>query len=69
VPAHRRRRPDHRFEWGRARFARWAEGVAARHGYGVERRDVAATHPAYGGPSQLAVFRRGRPRTEPGDPL
>jgi len=58
VPAHRWRHPDHRFEWGRARFARWARGVADRHGYVAERRDIQATHPLYGGPSQLAVFTR-----------
>jgi hypothetical protein len=58
VPSHRRRHPDHRFEWGRVRFARWAEGVAARTGYVAERRDVAATHPSLGGPTQMAVFRR-----------
>jgi 3' terminal RNA ribose 2'-O-methyltransferase Hen1 len=63
VPGHRRRHPDHRFEWGRARFARWAAGVAARHGYAAERLDLAATHPELGGPTQMAVFRRacGRP--------
>ncbi|MFP4270886.1 MAG: methyltransferase domain-containing protein [Alphaproteobacteria bacterium] len=58
VPAHRRRHPDHRFEWGRARLARWAAGVAARHGYAARRLDVAATHPQLGAPTQMAVFRR-----------
>ena len=58
VPGHRRRHPDHRFEWGRARLARWAEGVAARHGYAARRLDVAATHPQLGGPTQMAVFTR-----------
>ena len=33
VPAHRFRHPDHRFEWGRAKFRTWAEGVAKQHGY------------------------------------
>jgi SAM-dependent methyltransferase len=69
VPDHRRRHPDHRFEWGRARFARWVEGVAARHGYGAERRDVAATHPQLGGPTQMAVFTRRCPRQGPREPL
>jgi trans-aconitate methyltransferase len=59
VPGHRRRHPEHRFEWGRDRLARWVHGVARRHGYAGERRDVAATHPAYGGPTQMAVFTRG----------
>jgi SAM-dependent methyltransferase len=69
VPGHRRRHPDHRFEWGRARFARWADGVAARHGYTAERRDVAATHPTYGGPTQMVVLTRRRARQGPREPL
>ena len=58
VPPHRFRHPDHRFEWGRARFARWAEGVAARNGYAAALRAIGAPHPALGGASQMAVFRR-----------
>jgi 3' terminal RNA ribose 2'-O-methyltransferase Hen1 len=58
VPAHRFRHPDHRFEWSRPRFGQWAEGVAARHSYTVTRRDVAGAHPALGGASQMALFRR-----------
>lgn len=58
VPAHRFRHPDHRFEWSRDRFGQWADGVAARNGYTVTRRDVAGAHPALGGASQMALFRR-----------
>jgi 3' terminal RNA ribose 2'-O-methyltransferase Hen1 len=58
VPPHRFRHPDHRFEWGRAKFRSWAEGVAARNGYAVTCRDVAGTHPAYGGASQMALLKR-----------
>lgn len=58
VPAHRFRHPDHRFEWGRERFARWAEGVAGRHGSAVTLDDLGGTVPGHGGPSQMAVFRR-----------
>jgi SAM-dependent methyltransferase len=58
VPAHRFRHPDHRFEWGRARFAAWVEGVASRHGYAVTITDLGGRHPTLGGPSQMAVFRR-----------
>ena len=58
VPEHRFRHPDHRFEWGRERFARWAKGVAARNGYGVTLHDLGGSVPGYGGPSQMAVFRR-----------
>lgn len=59
VPSGRMRRPDHRFEWDRARFRAWAEGVAARRGYAVEVSDAPAVHGALGGPSQMAAFQRG----------
>ncbi|MCV0394041.1 MAG: methyltransferase domain-containing protein [Rhizobiaceae bacterium] len=58
VPAGRFRHPDHRFEWDRRRFSDWAAGVAARHGYRVECRDIAGAHPRLGGASQMALFRR-----------
>lgn len=58
VPASRMRHPGHVFEWDRARFARWAGGVAARAGYGVACRDICGAHPALGGASQMAVFHR-----------
>lgn len=58
VPPHRFRHPDHHFEWSRDRFGQWADGVAARGGYSVTRRDVAGTHPALGGASQMAIFQR-----------
>lgn len=67
VPAYRFRHPGHRFEWGRDRFARWSDGVAARHGYGVTRHDLGGAHPALGGASQMAVFVRGAPDI-PADP-
>ena len=35
LPAGEFRHPDHRFEWTRAEFASWAEGVAERYGYSV----------------------------------
>jgi 3' terminal RNA ribose 2'-O-methyltransferase Hen1 len=56
VPGHRFRHPDHRFEWGRAKFGAWAEGVARRNGYGVGCRDLAGRHPVCGGASQMAYF-------------
>lgn len=56
VPAHRYRHPDHRFEWDRARFRRWANGVAKRQGYAVSCTDIAGCHPRLGGASQMAVF-------------
>jgi SAM-dependent methyltransferase len=59
VPGHRLRAPDHRFEWGRAQFRRWAGGVSRRNGFDVMFVDVAGAHPAFGGPTQMAVFKRG----------
>ena len=56
VPAHRFRHPDHRFEWDRARFRRWAGSVAERRGYLVRCSDIAGHHPQLGGASQMAVF-------------
>ena len=56
VPSHRFRHPDHRFEWGRARFRRWASAVAGRNGYRITCHDIAGHHPTLGGASQMAVF-------------
>lgn len=56
VPPNRLRHPDHRFEWDRARFQRWARGVAQRHLYRVRHRDVGGVHPIYGGATQIALF-------------
>ena len=52
------RHPDHRFEWTRAEFAAWAEGVAGRRGYTVTLRGVGEELPGLGAPTQLALFRR-----------
>ncbi|MGY1856023.1 3' terminal RNA ribose 2'-O-methyltransferase Hen1 [Modestobacter sp. SYSU DS0290] len=53
------RHRDHRFEWTRAEFAAWAEGVAERNGYTVRLLGVGEDDPEVGPPTQLAVFRRG----------
>jgi 3' terminal RNA ribose 2'-O-methyltransferase Hen1 len=63
LPAGSFRHADHRFEWTRAQFAEWAQGVAARHGYRAELSGIGpeGTGPdgtGLGCPSQLAVFRR-----------
>jgi len=63
VPPNRFRHPDHRFEWDRSRFQRWARGVAQRHGYGLRHRDIGGVHPVYGGASQMALFRHEQPPT------
>ncbi|KOG88615.1 methyltransferase type 12, partial [Streptomyces varsoviensis] len=56
LPAGHVRHGDHRFEWTRAEFRAWAEGVAERHGYAVEFRPVGPDDPEVGPPTQLAVF-------------
>ncbi|MCZ2815633.1 3' terminal RNA ribose 2'-O-methyltransferase Hen1 [Modestobacter sp. VKM Ac-2984] len=52
------RHRDHRFEWTRAEFAEWADGVAARRGYAVRYLGVGGDDPEVGPPTQVAVFTR-----------
>jgi hypothetical protein len=52
----RLRHHDHRFEWTRAQFRDWADGVAARHGYTVACAGVGEADDELGQPTQLAVF-------------
>lgn len=58
VPPGRRRHPGHRFEWTRARFAAWAEGVARRHRYAVAFQGIGHGSAQRGAPTQMAVFAR-----------
>lgn len=58
LAAGRFRHPDHRFEWTRAEFAEWAQGVCDRHGYVVEYRPVGDVDSLLGSPTQLALFRK-----------
>ena len=58
LPAGQLRHPDHRFEWTRAEFAAWAQGVAERHGYAVRYLPVGVEDPEVGPPTQMAVFSR-----------
>ena len=58
------RHPDHRFEWTRAEFRGWAEGVAGRFGYRVRFAPVGAEDAEVGPPTQMGVFERsGEPAT------
>jgi small RNA 2'-O-methyltransferase len=50
------RHTDHRFEWTRARFRRWATGVAQRMGYEVCFGGIGEPHEALGFPTQFALF-------------
>ena len=52
------RHRDHRFEWTRAEFARWARRVAAERGYQARISGVGPEDPEVGSPTQLAVFSR-----------
>jgi 3' terminal RNA ribose 2'-O-methyltransferase Hen1 len=59
LPAGAMRHRDHRFEWTRAEFRAWAEGVARNYRYQVRFLPVGPEHPDTGPPTQLAVFERG----------
>lgn len=54
------RNHDHKFEWTREQFNRWASDLATKHNYSVEFGGVGGSgdmEPGYA--SQIAVFRRG----------
>jgi small RNA 2'-O-methyltransferase len=51
-----RRHPDHRFEWDRAKFRQWSQGVATRNGYTVEFFDIGPLDPLHGSSTQMASF-------------
>ena len=53
------RHHDHRFEWDRATFARWAAQVADDFGYTVAIGGIGAQDETLGAPTQLAVFSAG----------
>jgi 3' terminal RNA ribose 2'-O-methyltransferase Hen1 len=53
------RHADHRFEWSRAEFAAWCNGIAARHGYAFTLAPIGPEDAVHGAPSQMAVFTRG----------
>jgi SAM-dependent methyltransferase len=52
------RHSDHRFEWTRAEFARWADRVAEQYGYRLRRLPVGSEDPETGSPTQMGVFVR-----------
>lgn len=58
LPAGAMRHRDHRFEWTRAEFQAWAEGVCERHGYSVEFLPVGDVDAELGPPTQMGVFGR-----------
>ncbi|WP_267243672.1 3' terminal RNA ribose 2'-O-methyltransferase Hen1 [Streptomyces sp. PR69] len=56
LPAGHVRHGDHRFEWTREEFSRWAGGAAQQYGYEVEYAPVGPDDPEVGPPTQMAVF-------------
>jgi len=58
LPPGRLRHRDHRFEWTRAEFERWARGAAERHGYAVRFVPIGQVDEALGSPTQMGVFTR-----------
>ncbi len=59
MPADKLRHPDHRFEWTRAEFEDWAQGVCHRNGYRVSFSPLGPVDETHGAPSQMAVFELG----------
>ncbi len=60
LPAGKLRHKDHRFEWTRDEFQRWATGVAGRFGYSVRFSPIGPEDEVVGAPTQMAVFTRNR---------
>ena len=58
VGTERLRHSDHRFEWTRAEFQAWAQGIATRFGYSVKFLPVGPEDGVLGPPTQMAVFDR-----------
>jgi 3' terminal RNA ribose 2'-O-methyltransferase Hen1 len=52
------RHSDHRFEWSRAQFAAWVDGVVSRGGYRAELGWIGDVDPELGAPTQSVVFER-----------
>lgn len=53
---HQLRHPGHHFEWNRARFQQWAQGIAARNGYQVSFIAIGPADPQRGSSTQMARF-------------
>jgi 3' terminal RNA ribose 2'-O-methyltransferase Hen1 len=58
LPAGTLRHKDHRFEWTRAEFQQWTDGVAGRFGYAVRRAPIGPNDLTVGAPTQMAIFTR-----------
>ncbi|MFA5190611.1 MAG: 3' terminal RNA ribose 2'-O-methyltransferase Hen1 [Verrucomicrobiia bacterium] len=56
LPAGKLRHRDHRFEWTRAEFQAWANGVVSRFNYSVRFLPVGPEDAVVGSPAQMGVF-------------
>ncbi|WP_309740430.1 3' terminal RNA ribose 2'-O-methyltransferase Hen1 [Chamaesiphon sp. OTE_20_metabat_361] len=56
LPIGKLRHPDHRFEWTRAKFQTWAQGISDRSKYSVEFGSIGNIDPEVGAPTQMAIF-------------
>ena len=50
------RHSDHRFEWTRSEFHKWAQDVAEKHGYSVRFSEIGDSDEVLGAPTQMGVF-------------
>ena len=53
------RHTDHRFEWTRKQFEKWADNVAKNNNYKVEFLPIGEEDSKVGAPSQMAIFTYG----------
>jgi 3' terminal RNA ribose 2'-O-methyltransferase Hen1 len=58
LPAGSFRHRDHRFEWTRAEFERWARDIGQRFGYEPRFISIGNEDSTVGAPTQMAVFSR-----------
>jgi 3' terminal RNA ribose 2'-O-methyltransferase Hen1 len=56
LPAGTLRHKDHRFEWTRAEFEKWAHDVASRFGYAVQFAPIGPEDEVTGAPTQMGIF-------------
>src|SRR5258708_7056752 len=57
------RHPDHRFEWSRQEFQKWASAMASRFGYAVRFSGISTVDELAGAPTQMGIFTRNSAAT------
>jgi 3' terminal RNA ribose 2'-O-methyltransferase Hen1 len=56
LPAGKLRHKDHRFEWSRAEFQKWANNAAQQFGYKIRFLPIGPVDEIVGSPTQMAIF-------------